>query len=165
MKTKVFVLSTISLLSFFNIAFANDSEFCKKDYFIKYYYSATEYCEKACRQNSAEGCRILGELYHHGKAYGIQEDLEQAMTYYKKACGLNDGSACGSVGFFYSSGIGVKEDKEQAKIYYKKACGLNDGSACTSMGLLEVKVKKPAERRPADLLYEVKMKNLKKHAD
>ena len=129
MKTKVFVLSTISLLSFFNISFANDSEFCKKDYFIKYYYSATEYCEKACRQNSAEGCRILGELYHHGKAYGIQEDLEQAMT------------------------------------YYKKACGLNDGSACTSMGLLEVKVKKPAERRPADLLYEVKMKNLKKHAD
>ena len=129
MKTKVFVLSTISLLSFFNIAFANDSEFCKKDYFIKYYYSATEYCEKACRQNSAEGCRILGELYHHGKAYGIQEDLEQAMT------------------------------------YYKKACGLNDGSSCTSLKLMDIKMKKPAERRPADLLYEVKMKNLKKHAD
>jgi hypothetical protein len=31
MKTKVFVLSTFSLLSFFNIAFASDSEICERE--------------------------------------------------------------------------------------------------------------------------------------
>ena len=161
MKTKVFVLNTISLLSFFNIAFASDgdsdSELCKREYIKKFYYTATEYCEKACRQNSAEGCQILGELYHHGKAYGIQKDQEQAITYYKKACSLNVGTACSWLGLFYNHGDGVQKDQEQAKTYYKKACRLNVGTACTSLKLMDIKMKKPA-----DLLYEVQ---IKKHAD
>ena len=134
MKTKVFILSIISLLSFFNIAFASDSEICDREIENNNYTRAFQYCEKACHQYSGEDCRKLGWLYKNG--HGVKQDYKQAKNYYEKACDLKNGTGCNNIGWIYQNGYGVKQDYKQAKNYYEKACDLKNATGCKNLGLL-----------------------------
>ena len=51
----------------------------------------------------------------------------EAVPYCEKACNLNNGLGCSTLGFLYSKGQGVKQDYQQAKTYYEKACNLDEG--------------------------------------
>jgi len=104
------------------------------------YQKAKMYYEKACDiLNYAKGCYSLGYLYDH-KGIGIKligeikenikfrqkEEylLEKTITYYKKACDMNDEEGCSALGFKYKVGQDVKKDYQQAIKYYEKACDL-----------------------------------------
>lgn len=128
MKIKVFILSIISLLSFFNIAFASDSEICEREFKNKNYTRALQYCEKACSQYSGEGCKKLGWLYYNG--YGVKQDYKQAKNYFEKACDLKDATGCSNLGDLYSEGNGVEKDDIFMMKYYIKACRFGNESIC-----------------------------------
>lgn len=128
MKAKVFILSTISLLSFFNIAFASDSEICERELKNKNYIRAFQYCEKACSLNDGYGCALLGSLYDNGS--GVKQDYKQAKTYFEKGCGQNNGEGCIMLGGLYDFGLGVKQNKKVSKEYYGKACDLGLQKGC-----------------------------------
>ena len=97
MKIKIFLLFIV--LSFFNIAFASDSEICEREFKDKNYTRALQYCEKACSQNDGLDCTSLGVLY--AKGLGVKQDYKQAKTYFEKACSLNDGEGCIRLGWLY----------------------------------------------------------------
>src|SRR5574344_619731 len=129
MKTKVFILSIISLLSFFNIAFASDSEICKREIENNNYTRAFQYCEKACSQYSGVGCTKLGFLYYNG--YGVKQDYKQAKNYYEKACDfLKDSGGCSNLSWLYGKGNGVEKDDIFMMKYYIKACRFGNESIC-----------------------------------
>jgi hypothetical protein len=66
-----------------------------------------------------------------------KQDIQQAITYYKKACfDLNYGGGCTTLGNLYNYGKKVAEDIQQAKNYYEKACSLNDFDGCYNLGML-----------------------------
>ena len=131
MKTKVFILSTISLLSFFNIAFASDNEICVREFENKNYTRALQYCEKACSQDSGEGCNKLGWIYMNG--YGVKQDYKQAKNYYEKACDLKNGSSCTNLGNLYTKGNGVEKDDILMIKYYIRGCRFGNKSACQAI--------------------------------
>ncbi len=59
------------------------------------------------------------------------------VTYYKKACNLQDSSACNELGKIYNHGTkDVSIDYEYAKEYYKKACDLDNAVACNNLAYL-----------------------------
>src|SRR5574344_419046 len=128
MKTKVFILSIISLLSFFNIAFASDSEICKREIENNNYTRAFQYCEKACSLNDGGGCTKLGWLYDDGR--GVRQDYKQAKTYYEIACNLYNAQGCFNLGLLYAKGQGVKQNYKQVKTYFRKACDLGLQFGC-----------------------------------
>jgi len=80
--------------------------------------------ENGCRNGNPENCLLLGDYY-------IQNNnLEKSLESYKKACSLNEASACTIVGDLHKQGKGVKQDYLQASTYYKKACENDDKDAC-----------------------------------
>ena len=54
-----------------------------------------------------------------GRVYGIAQNYQQALKYYKKACELNDGFGCGGLATLYLQGQGVKQDFAEAFKLYK----------------------------------------------
>jgi len=67
------------------------------------------------------------------------EELTDAeyITYYKKACDLNDSDACFELGKMYEKGNDdVSIDYEEAVKYYKKACDLDNAVACNNLAYL-----------------------------
>lgn len=58
------------------------------------------------------------------------------VTYYKKACDLEDAEACNLLGDMYHYGRDVATDYEDAVEFYKKACGLENGSGCNNLGYM-----------------------------
>lgn len=126
MKIKIFLLFIV--LSFFNIAFASDSEICEREFKDKNYTRALQYCEKACSQNDGLDCTSLGVLY--AKGLGVKQDYKQAKNYFEKGCGQNNGEGCIMLGGLYDFGLGVKQNKKVSKEYYGKACDLGLQKGC-----------------------------------
>jgi hypothetical protein len=69
----------------------------------------------------------IGYAYEYGK--GTEKDLEQAVTWYRKAA--LQGSAYGqyNLGDMYEHGKGVKKDLQRAARWYRKAAEQGDSSA------------------------------------
>ncbi|MFT2635281.1 tetratricopeptide repeat protein [Helicobacter pylori] len=53
-----------------------------------------------------------------------EQDFSKARKYFERACELNNGSGCGTLGFLYGSGEGVKQDSKKAVALFEKACKL-----------------------------------------
>ena len=51
------------------------------------YRRAVSFFNKACNDNSAEACGILGSMYVEGK--GVQQDYTYAATLLEKSCDKN----------------------------------------------------------------------------
>ncbi|MGN8492303.1 tetratricopeptide repeat protein [Helicobacter pylori] len=67
------------------------------------------------------------ELFDLGVKSIEAKDYIQAKKYFEKACDLNNGSGCGTLGFLYGMGKGVEKDLIKAAYFYSKACDLNNG--------------------------------------
>ncbi len=84
--------------------------------------------EIKCTFGNGDACLNLG------KEYGAKKDYQKSMEYHKKACDLDKGLSCASVGDLYKKGYGVKKDYQKAYVYYKKGCDLDNGASCASVG-------------------------------
>lgn len=81
--------------------------------------------EKLCESKSYQACLSIAN------AYDSKSQTQKAITYYKKACDLNDANACGVVATTYLYGINdIKQDFDKALKYYNKACKLGDDFSC-----------------------------------
>lgn len=77
--------------------------------------------KKACEEMKyRDACSSLGWVYYMGM--GLKQDNVKAVTYFKKACELQDGKSCSIVGELYEKGAGVVKDLAQSKKYYQEAC-------------------------------------------
>jgi len=59
------------------------------------------------------------------------------ISFYKKACELNDAEACNDLGQIYDLGKGDERvDYEEALIYYGRACNLDNATGCNNLAYL-----------------------------
>ncbi|GAA7963344.1 hypothetical protein HpMS30_02120 [Helicobacter pylori] len=70
------------------------------------------------------------ELFNLGIKNYKEQDFSKARKYFERACELNNGSGCGTLGFLYGSGEGVKQDSKKATALFEKACKLGYKKAC-----------------------------------
>lgn len=70
------------------------------------------------------------ELFDLGMLSYDKQDFSKARKYFEKACGLNNGSGCGTLGFLYGMGKGVEKDLTKAAYFYSKACKLGFQKTC-----------------------------------
>ena len=105
MKKPLLCLTAVICFSLLNIA-CNDDESteCRNLFGAQQYSEALPFCEKACNQNSGDGCFFLGFLYY------IDQGYQQAKTYFEKACNLNVADGCLNIGNYYYNGYGVRQD-------------------------------------------------------
>ncbi len=68
------------------------------------------------------------------KGWGVEQDMKEALLWYKKAAAQNNGPAYNSVGNFYRLGIGVKADPKQAFEWYQKGAATRDDQAMLNLG-------------------------------
>ncbi len=107
------------------------------------YIKAIQLYKKACDLNNGWGCSNLGEAYERFMGSWNENNLgryefspslfvehnpkipvdslikpselqQQIFQLYKKACDLNNGFGCRSLGWLYENGHGVEEDQEKA---------------------------------------------------
>ncbi|MFB1341086.1 tetratricopeptide repeat protein [Helicobacter pylori] len=76
------------------------------------------------------------ELVDLGMLSYDKQDFSKARKYFEKACGLNNGGGCGSLGMLYEYGQGVEKNLTKAAQFYSKACDLNNSVGCGSLGML-----------------------------
>ncbi|MDA3054235.1 MULTISPECIES: tetratricopeptide repeat protein [unclassified Campylobacter] len=97
--------------------------------------------ENSCEKNNVEDCLKLANLYWNG--YGrnsymtrIKPDNRKATKTYKKACELENTSACYYAGNIYYKGDVARQDYDIAMEFYKKACDGEFALACRSLGAM-----------------------------
>ncbi|EKE81054.1 beta-lactamase hcpA [Helicobacter pylori R018c] len=73
------------------------------------------------------------ELVDLGMLSYDKQDFSKARKYFERACGLNNGSGCGTLGFLYGMGKGVEKNLTKADQYFSKACKLGDQEACEAL--------------------------------
>ncbi len=73
------------------------------------------------------------ELFDLGVKSIEAKDYIQAKKYFEKACDLNNGGGCGSLGMLYEYGQGVEKNLTKADQYISKACKLGDQEACEAL--------------------------------
>ena len=96
--------------------------------FVKRFKFKKDY-KMACKMGDARACNSIGYKLFRNKKY-----LE-AIEYYKKACDLNFGISCLSLGNIYYKEKYKMRDMNKSVNYYKKACDLNVSTACQIAGL------------------------------
>ncbi|MEP5700149.1 MAG: tetratricopeptide repeat protein, partial [Sneathiella sp.] len=88
---------------------------------------------KAAEAGDTEAMRFLGFNYEHG--IGVENDPEQAVSWYRKAVEAGDTTAMCNLGVCYQQGIGVEKDPEQAVSWYQKAVEAGDKTAMCNLGV------------------------------
>ncbi len=61
------------------------------------------------------------------------KNYRKAAQSYQKACDLNKGLGCSSLGLLYENGYGVKQNCRKAKQLYQKACSLGISFGCKQL--------------------------------
>ena len=87
--------------------------------------------QKAC-QGEAEAQFELGYNYFYGR--GVEEDEEEAITWYRKAAEQGHADAQYELGDCYLFAWGVAEDHEEAAKWYRKAAEQGNAQAQKNLG-------------------------------
>ncbi len=108
------------------------------------------YTDKACQNNLAYACLVLGNTYLTGfneSMTEVKKDIEKGILYIKKACEMNN-EICVNLADIYISGDDVEQDYNTAVIYYetalkyyKKLCTEknDDNPACRTIDIIKSK--------------------------
>lgn len=108
------------------------------------------YADKACQNNMAYACLVLGNTYLAGynkNTAEIEKDTEKGIGYINKACEMNN-EICANLADIYISGDDLKQDYSTAVTYYKTAlkhyetlCTKknDDNPACRSIDIIKSK--------------------------
>ena len=94
---------------------------------IKWYMIAAK------QHNDSESQFRLGRLYQYG--YGVEINIDESLSWYKKAAFQNHKEACFKLGILYSSGMFIKEEDNEAIKWFIKASKEGDK---TSESILEL---------------------------
>lgn len=76
----------------------------------------------------------LAEAYYQG--YGVEEDLEQALSWYQKAASKGNTETECSLGYMYENGEEVDENKAEAFKWYSKAAKTGHPKVQYALGLM-----------------------------
>jgi TPR repeat protein len=59
---------------------------------MRLFFNAYDASRIACLEGDLDGCVMAGELIEDGR--GVDQDLEQALAFYDRACGGGDSRGC-----------------------------------------------------------------------
>ena len=68
------------------------------------------------------------------KGWGVEQDVKEALAWYRKAADQDNGPAFNSIGNFYRTGTIVNADPKQAFEYYQKGAAEKDAQAMLNLG-------------------------------
>lgn len=60
----------------------------------------------------------------------------KAAEHFRKACLLDNGQGCTSLGNMYANGNGVPRDIKFGHDMFEKSCALNDARGCANLGVM-----------------------------
>lgn len=98
--------------------------------------------EKAAAQNVSVAMFNLGYAYEKGEA-GFGENMEKAVSWYRRAAEHEDVNACSRLADIYASGKLGNKDERQAAKWYQKAIKYGDHEARCELGCLLVSGEEP----------------------
>ena len=77
----------------------------------------------AAQLGSPEGENNLAWMYQKG--VGVEQDLEQALQWYRRSAAQDNGQAINNLGHFYEHGLVTSIDLDKALKYYRRGaeCG------------------------------------------
>lgn len=88
--------------------------------------------ERGCKQKNPAACAVVADAYEAGA--GTSKDLDQAVSYFQKACEGNETqlktSACVSLARILSADNGVTKDSAGALTAAIRACNYKEETAC-----------------------------------
>jgi hypothetical protein len=85
-------------------------------------------------QGDVQAQTTLGWAFAKGS--GIEQDLFEAMKWFRKAAETGDRFGQWAVGFLYAKGLGVPQDYIAAKDWFLKAAEQGDAESAYSLGLM-----------------------------
>ena len=85
-----------------------------------------------CSSQAAWACTNLG--YAFSKGEGIDQNDEQAATYYAKSCTAGSAMGCNNLGILVAKGRGVPQDHARAANLFKRSCDGGQVDGCFSYG-------------------------------
>ena len=88
--------------------------------------------QDACAMRNSWGCNLLGIRYHNA------DQLEDARTYYLRACELGSAYACSNVALTFNTGL----TNVRAK-YFRRGCELGDELGCSKLADLLDELEEP----------------------
>lgn len=68
------------------------------------------------------------------KGWGVEQNVKEALAWYRKAAAQENGPAYNSIGNFYRMGTGVSADPKQAFEWYQKGAQAKDVQAMLNLG-------------------------------
>ncbi len=89
---------------------------------------ATEYFERACHLDSADGCMMIAIAHETG--VGAAKDEALALTLYHRLCADRLGRTCTAEATLYLLGRGVAVDLEKGMVLLKEGCSSGDRIGC-----------------------------------
>ncbi|MEM6334905.1 MAG: tetratricopeptide repeat protein [Planctomycetota bacterium] len=96
---------------------------------------AYQHLEPFAMRGDVDAARLLGVMFHYGKA-GMPVDGAAAAKFYKIAADQNDPQSLGNLGVLHRDGIGVPRDGKLAADYLSRAANLGEVAAQFSYGEL-----------------------------
>ncbi len=86
-------------------------------------------CPLSDDKASPAGCNLLGLFYGEGAAGKGRG--EEALSYFIRACELENAVACRNAGIFFRDGVqGVRKNKKTAQTWFEAGCKLGDENSC-----------------------------------
>ena len=94
--------------------------------------------ERALKQQARESLtpqamNEKGDDYYFGRK-GVSEDLQQAVSWYRKAAEVGNAAGMDNLGRMYKSGQGVDKDYNQAATWFRKAAEAGDAPGMCDLG-------------------------------
>ncbi len=98
------------------------------------YNTAYEEWLPLAQSNDPAAMRNIGHLFRRG--LGVDQDFEQALSWYKRAADMGFDRAQANVATMYLKGEGVKQDYEEASEWFSKAARNGHTIAQYNLGLM-----------------------------
>ena len=83
-------------------------------------------------QGNADYQYLYGNCFENG--WGVEEDINQALAWYKKAADQKQKAVFNSIGNLYRTGKGVKRDDKEAFNWFKQGAEAKDAQAMLNVG-------------------------------
>lgn len=91
--------------------------------------------DKACAEQYAQGCTMLGVLYEKGESGG-RADPKTAADYYRRGCDAGDGNGCFRHALSLETGTSGATKPALARTRYRAACDASIPEGCNNLGAM-----------------------------
>jgi len=88
----------------------------------------------SCKQNNAEGCSILADIYFQGNGKSIKRSPKEGLKYLTKSCKLGNNEACFKLGNRYLKGSQIPKNVHKGVSLQEKLCAHGYSQSCVVLG-------------------------------